>query len=104
MATHGNVPAWRIPGTEEPSGLPSVGSGCGGACCTELDITEVTQQHQQGLPWGSDCEKSACNARDLGIRSLGWEDPLEKGMATHPSTLAWKILRTEGPGALQYMG
>ena len=34
------------------------------------------------------------------VRSLGWEDPLEKGMATHSSILAWKIPRTEEPGGL----
>ena len=38
------------------------------------------------------------------VRSLGWEDPLEKGIATHSSTLAWKIPWTEGPGGLQSMG
>ena len=38
------------------------------------------------------------------VRSLGWEDPLEKEMATHSSTLAWKIPRTEEPGRLQSMG
>ena len=38
------------------------------------------------------------------VRSLGWEDPLEKGMATHSSTLAWKIPWTEEPGRLQSMG
>ena len=34
------------------------------------------------------------------VRSLSWEDPLEKEMATHASTLAWKIPRTEEPGRL----
>ena len=38
------------------------------------------------------------------VQSLGWEDPLEKEMATHSSTLAWKIPWTEVPGRLQYMG
>ena len=38
------------------------------------------------------------------VRSLGWEDHLEKEMATHSSTLAWKILWTEEPGSLQSMG
>ena len=37
-------------------------------------------------------------------RALGWEDPLEKEMATHSSTLAWKIPWTEEPGRLQSMG
>ena len=35
------------------------------------------------------------------VQSLGQEDPLEKGMATHSSILAWRILWTEGPGGLQ---
>ena len=38
------------------------------------------------------------------VRSLGWEDPLEKEMATHSSTLAWKILWIEEPGRLQSIG
>ena len=38
------------------------------------------------------------------VRSLGWEDPLEKEKATHSSTLAWKIPWTEKPGRLQFMG
>ena len=42
--------------------------------------------------------------QETWIRSLGQEDPLEKGMATHSSTLAWKIPWTEKPGGLQSMG
>ena len=42
--------------------------------------------------------------RETWVRSLVWEDPLEKEMATHSSTLAWKIPRTEEPGRLQSMG
>ena len=38
------------------------------------------------------------------VRSLGWEDPLEEGMATHSSILAWRIPWTEEPGGLQSMG
>ena len=38
------------------------------------------------------------------VQSLGWEDPLEKEMATHSSILAWKISWTEEPGGLQSMG
>ena len=38
--------------------------------------------------------------QETWIRSLGWEDPLEKGMATHSSILAWKIPWTEEPGRL----
>ena len=42
--------------------------------------------------------------QETQVRSLGWEDPLEKEMATHSSTLAWKILWTEEPDRLQSMG
>ena len=47
----------------------------------------------------SDSEEFACNAGDW-VRSLVWEDPLEKGMATHPSILAWRIPWTVKPGEL----
>ena len=38
------------------------------------------------------------------VRSLGWEDPLEKGMVTHSNILAWEISWTEKPDGLQSMG
>ena len=38
------------------------------------------------------------------VQSLGWEDPMEEGMATHSSILAWRIPRIEEPGQLQSMG
>jgi len=38
------------------------------------------------------------------VQSLGWEDPLEEGMATHSGILAWGIPQTEEPGGLQSMG
>jgi len=43
-------------------------------------------------------------AQTVTRRSLGWEDPLEKEMAIHSSTIAWKIPWTEEPGRLQSMG
>ena len=42
--------------------------------------------------------------QETRVQSLGWEDPLEKEMATHSSILAWKIPWTEEPGRLQSMG
>ena len=42
--------------------------------------------------------------QEIWVRFLGWEDPLEKEMATHSSILAWKIPWTEEPGRLQSMG
>ena len=38
------------------------------------------------------------------VQSLGWEDFIEKGMATHFSILAWRNPQTEEPGGLQFMG
>ena len=42
--------------------------------------------------------------QEIWVQSLGWKDPLEKGMATHSSILAWRIPWTEEPGRLQSMG
>ena len=42
--------------------------------------------------------------QETQVRSLDWEDPLEKGIATHSSILAWRIPWTEEPGGLQPMG
>ena len=42
--------------------------------------------------------------QETQVQSLGWKDPLKKGMATYSSILAWKIPRTEEPGELESMG
>ena len=55
-----------------------------------------------GLLGGSDGSLSAM--QETWVQSLGREDTLEKEMATHSSTLAWKIPWTEEPGRLQSMG
>ena len=52
----------------------------------------------RGFPGGSDGKESTCNAGDLG-----WQDPLEEGMATPLRILAWRIPWTEEPGGLQSM-
>ena len=64
-------------------------------CCNNDRRPSVPQRR----PRGSDGKESACNAGDTG--SLGQEDPLENGMATHSGILAWEITQTEG---LQSMG
>ena len=48
--------------------------------------------------------KSLPAMQETWVRSLGWEDSLENGMATHSSALAWEIPWTEEPGQLQSMG
>ena len=42
--------------------------------------------------------------QEIGVQSLDWEDPLEKGMATHSGILVWRITWTEEPAGLQSMG
>ena len=48
--------------------------------------------------------KRLSTVRETRVRSLGWEDPLEKEMEIHSRTIAWKIPWTEEPGRLQSMG
>ena len=58
------------------------------------------------FPGGSDGKESACSAGDLGSTpgQPDQEDPLEKGMATHSSILAWRILWTEELSRIQFRG
>jgi len=48
--------------------------------------------------------KNLLSTRVTWVQPLGWKDPLEKGMATHSSILAWRIPWTEESGRLQFMG
>ena len=48
--------------------------------------------------------KESTAVQETQVQSLGWEDPLEKEMATHSTILAWKISWMEEPGGLQSMG
>jgi len=48
--------------------------------------------------------KSLPTVQESQVQFLGWEDPLEEGMATHSSILAWRIPWTEEPSGLQSMG
>ena len=61
---------------------------------TNLNNASLVAQRVKCLP----------TMRETWVQSLGQEDPLEKEMATHSSTLAWKIPWTEKPGRLQSMG
>ena len=59
-----------------------------------------------GLPWWLTVKNlpAVQEPWETWVQSLGQEDPLEKGMATHSSMRAWRIPRTEEPGRLQSMG
>ena len=72
---------------------------CPASFCTPRPNLLVTPY----FPGGSEVKASTWNAGNP-VRSLGREDPLEKEMATHSSTLAWRIPWREEPGRLQSMG
>ena len=93
MVTHSSILAWKTPWTEEPGGLQSIG----------LQRVKHNWVQIPTTPCSSDGKESACSAGDL-VQSLGQEDPLETGKATHSSILAWRIPWTEEPGGLQSMG
>ena len=56
-----------------------------------------------GFPSGSVLKKTPA-IQEMWVQFLGWEDPLEEGMATHSSIHAWKVPWTEKPGRLQSSG
>ena len=60
-----------------------------------------TVQRLLGFPGDSDGKEYLPAMQETWVRSLGWEDALQKGMATHSSILAWEISWTEEPGGLQ---
>ena len=69
----------------------------------ELDMVELLTIHF----WASlmtGMVKDLPAMQETQVRSLGWEDPLQEGMSTHSSILAWKIPWMEEPGRLQSMG
>ena len=91
--THSSILAWKIPWSEEPDRLQSMGSQRVGHDRVHIHLFLVART-VKNLPamW------------ETQVPSLGQEDPLEKEMATHSNTLAWKILWIEEPGGLQSVG
>ena len=76
MATHSSILAWRIPGTGEPGGLPSMASHRVGHDWSDLASAAASagewSKSKGFFPGGSDCKESSCNAGDLGsIPGLG---------------------------------
>ena len=95
MATHSSTLAWRIPGTGEPGGLPSMGVAQSQTRLKRLSSSSsMVVQMVKRLP----------AMRETQVRSLGQEDPLEKEMGTYCSILVWRIRWTEEPGRLQSTG
>ena len=69
----------------------------------DLSWGGLTALTAMGFPGGSECKESACNGGDPSS-TLGQEDTLEEGMATHSSILAWRISWTEKTGGVQSIG
>ena len=68
-----------------------------------LSLYDLLELYLGGFP-GSSVVKNLPVMEEIQALSLGWEDPLEKGMATHSSTLAWRIPWTVEPGMLYSIG
>ena len=73
--------------------------------CKELDMTEqLSLTHSNLLPRAClVAQEKNLSVQEMWVQSLDWEDPLEKGMTTHSSILAWRITWTEKSGRLQSM-
>ena len=88
----------EIPWTEELGRLQSMGSQTVGH--------NLVSEQQMGFPGSASGKEPACQCKRhrMWVQSLGREDPLEEGMATHSSVLAWRIPGTGEPGGLPSMG
>ena len=95
IATHSSVLAWRIPGTGEPGGLPSLRSQ------SRTRLKQLSSSSSSSFPCGWDSKEYACNARVQGPIPGSGRSP---GMTIHSSILAWRIPWTEEPGGLQSLG
>ena len=107
MATHFRIIARRTPQTEDPGGLQSMGSQsqiqlkwlsrharpCDTCSSYFLGLLSLVAQTVTNLP----------AMQETQVQSQGQEDPLENGMATHSSILAWRIPGTEAPSGLHSM-
>ena len=74
---------------------------------TDIFSTEKVKNDTIKLVFGASLMaqmvKNLPEMHETWIQSLGWEDPLEEGMATHSNSLAWRISWTEEPGGLLFM-
>ena len=94
MAPHSSTLAWKIPWTEEPGGLPSkeshtVGHDWGNLAAAAALYCPGSWRTRASLI--GQLVKNPPAVQETWVRSLGWEDLLEKRKATHSSILAWRI-------------
>ena len=71
---------------------------------TPMNVDILTSSHVLRTSLVAQMVKRLSTMWETRVRSLGWDDHLEKEMAIHSSTIAWKIPWTEEPGRLQSMG
>ena len=91
MATHSSVLAWRIPGTGKPGGLPSMGSHRVRHDWSDLAAAAAYANiYNATTSLVAQMIKHLSTMRETWVRSLGWEDSLEKEMATHSVLLPRK--------------
>ena len=102
---------WRKKWQPTPGFLPGESLGWGslvGCCLWVTQGRTRLKQLSSKLLWRASLVaqrvKNVRAMQEMQVQSLGLEDPLEKGMTTHSSILAWKISWTEEPGGLQSMG
>ena len=69
-----------------------------------VPASSQSSSHNRGGSHVAQMVKNLPVGQDSGVQSLGWKDPLEKGMAIHSSIFAWRIPWTEESGGLQSMG
>ena len=67
-------------------------------------LFNITSLEEIRAPLVAQMVKNLPSVQETQFQSLGWEDPLEKGITTHSSILAWRIPWTEEAGRLQFMG
>ena len=110
MATHSSTLAWKIPWTEEPSRLLSMGLHRVGHDWCDLAAAAAKSRYSRARLLGFELSSTVKNLpamkelQETQVWSPGWEDPLEKAMTTHSSILAWRIPWTEAPDKLHSTG
>ena len=84
--------------------IPGLGRSPGEGHSYPLQYSCLENSMDRGASLTAQLVKNLPGMQETWVRSLGWEDPLEKGMAPHSSILAWRISWTEEPDGLQSMG
>ena len=104
---------WRRKWQPTPVFLPGESQGWGAWWAAVYEVAQSwtrlkrlsssSSSGSQGFPGGAAVNNPSA-IQETGFRSLGWKDPLEEGVSTHSSTLAWRIPWTEEPSGLQSIG